>query len=298
MENQNSNKTFRLLGSICSVLALVLGILCLLLSFIPLVGALALYPSIFAFLCAVVGLVFAVKAGSSTGASVTALVITILALLFSYSSYVAVNAIVNPNAYRNTPEKDEITERTENKTTFVQTQKQEIEEEMPKNRKEEESSHKKIEDLGDGWNRFYHKYGFYLELPNNFKATLNSLESSYYLKEWKVTSAGTQYYHTHNIGESEKSTNDVIINVTAVTSNRNKKYLEDRYQTYLKDKNVHYKAIHDDWYVASGYQGKDAIFYEKAFFKNNYIYFLNISYKNHEKSYIEPLLDRIQKSFR
>jgi|GEM_PF-2830417 len=85
-----SNKTFRLVGSLSSVLALVVGIPCLLLSFVPLFGAFALYPSIFAFVCAIVGLVFAVKAGSSTSASIAGLVITLIALTLSWASYKAI----------------------------------------------------------------------------------------------------------------------------------------------------------------------------------------------------------------
>ncbi len=81
---ETSNKTFRLIGSISSVLAIVIGIPCLLISWMPLLGALAYYPSLFAFVCAGVGLVMAIKAGSSTGASITGLVITLIALMFSW----------------------------------------------------------------------------------------------------------------------------------------------------------------------------------------------------------------------
>jgi hypothetical protein len=80
---QTSNKTFRLVGSLCSVLAIVVGIPCLLMSWMPLFGAVAFYPSVFAFGCACAGLFFAVKAGTSTGASITGLVITLIALMFS-----------------------------------------------------------------------------------------------------------------------------------------------------------------------------------------------------------------------
>ncbi len=298
-ETQNSNKNFRLVGSICSVLALVLGIICLLFSFIPLFGALAFYPSLFAFVCAVVGLVFAVKANSSTGASITALVISLLALVFSYMSYVAIRGVVGDTS------RYEKAEKTETQTVAMQTEKQETTEEETKKQGEteeetqetkkniEESTHKDIEDLGDGWNRFHHKqYDFSLELPDIFGVGYNSLESSYYLKEWKVTSAGTQYYDIKN----KKNSRDIVINVTDVTSNRNKKYLQDRYQNYLKDKKVAYKVLYDNWYVVS-HKYNNEISYEKAFFKNNHIYFLQIRYKNHEKNYIEPLLDRIQKSF-
>jgi hypothetical protein len=272
-ENQNSNKTFRLVGSICSVLSLVLGIICLLISFIPLFGALALYPSIFAFACAVVGLVMAVKAGSSTGASVTALVITILALLFSYMSFVAIQSVVgNTNRY-------EKSEKTQNQTIALQTEYQEVKEETPETKKNiEESTHKKIEDLGDGWNRFHHKYGFSLELPNNFRATV-------------LANSGLQWYQID-------SDFDGFVVTVETMGQGNKKILEESYQTYLQNKNVPYKAIYDDWYVASGYENENIIFYKKAFFKNNQTHFLNITYKTTMKKEVEPLLDRIQKSFR
>ncbi len=81
----SSNKTFRLVGSLCSVLAIVVGIPCLLLSFIPLLGAVAFYPSVFAFLCALTGLIMAIKAGTSNGAAITGLVITLIAVMLSWT---------------------------------------------------------------------------------------------------------------------------------------------------------------------------------------------------------------------
>ncbi|TAG85688.1 MAG: hypothetical protein EAZ20_14445 [Bacteroidetes bacterium] len=280
MENQNSNKTFRLIGSLSSVLALVVGIPSLLVSFVPLLGALALYPSIFAFACAIIGLVMAIKAGSSTGASITGLVITLLALLFSYGSYVIIKGETKPIKSKQVTLKKIKSEKVE-----VQTENQET----------EESPHKKIEDLGDGWNRFYHRYyDFSLELPNILKESMHNLEPSGYLKSNNLTTGGTQYYHS----EDEKIKDKIFISVSDFTSELNKKYFEESYKEYLDDKNVPYKIMNDNWYVVSGYEDKERIFYRKAFFKNNHTYFLNISYKTNIKKEIEPLLDRIQKSFK
>lgn len=87
---ETSNKTARLIGSLCSVIALVVGIPCLLLSFVPLFGALLFYPSVLALLCAIVGLVMVIKAGSSTGASITALVVTLMACMIAGTQYLAI----------------------------------------------------------------------------------------------------------------------------------------------------------------------------------------------------------------
>ncbi len=138
--------------------------------------------------------------------------------------------------------------------------------------------HKKIENLGDGWNRFHHKYGFYLELPNNFRATV-------------LANSGLQWYQIDSDFES------FVVTVETMGGG-DKKYLEQSYQTYLQDKNIPYKAIYDNWYVVSGYQDENTIFYKKTFFKYNQTHFLNIIYKNNKKQEVEPLLDRIQKSFK
>lgn len=265
MENQNSKKTFRLIGSLCSVLSLVVGIISLLISFIPLFGALALYPSIFAFSCAIIGLVMAIKAGSSTGASITGLVITLLALMFSYGNYAIITGETRPIKSK--------------QVTLKKIKSEKVEEQTTKQEEKEEPMHLKIEDLGDGWNRFHHRYDYYLELPKNLRETI-------------LTHSGLQYYQTN-----EENILDFFITATAVGEG-DKKYLEESYKQYLDDKNVPYKVINDNSYVVSGYQDKETIFYRKAFFKNNHTYFLNITYKTNRKKEVEPLLDRIQKSFK
>ena len=91
MEDQKTTNST--LHQTLGVISLIIGILGLLFSFIPCLGALAIYLSSPAFICGVIAIYFARKANASITLSVAGVVLSIIGIVISIMQFIQVSAI-------------------------------------------------------------------------------------------------------------------------------------------------------------------------------------------------------------
>lgn len=132
--------------------------------------------------------------------------------------------------------------------------------------------------ISKDWKTFNHKYGFSIDLPNNFEEGL-------------LANSGLQWYTLNG------DMNDFYICVETIGEG-NSESLRNDYKLYSEEKNVSYKVYKSTSFVVSGIDDDEKIYYFKAFVKNNQTHYLRITYPNSMKNQIEPLIARISESFK
>ena len=128
------------------------------------------------------------------------------------------------------------------------------------------------------WKTFNHKYGFSIELPNDFK-------------EGILANSGLQWYTLNG------DMNNFYIYVETIGEG-NIESLKNDYKLYSEIENVSYKVYKSTFFIVSGIDSDGKIYYFKAFIKNRQTHYLRITYPTSMKNQVEPLIPRISKSFK
>ena len=130
----------------------------------------------------------------------------------------------------------------------------------------------------NNWKIFNHKYGFTIELPENFKEGL-------------LANSGLQWYTIND------NYDDLHVTVETIGEG-NEESLKSDFNNYSNDKNISYKTFKNNSFVISGTENDNKIYYIKAIIKNDQTHYLKISYLKKYKNIIEPNISRISNSFK